>query len=82
VALSLVCPDEQKQLMGIQKLLKCTIPVNEVEGFTFSPKNVSPSGVKPVNKKQGQRTHKPASKQANPRGKRSSALTGAWFASR
>lgn len=38
IALSLVCADEQKQLSDIQRMLKHTIPVEQVTGFSSNRK--------------------------------------------
>ena len=86
LALSLVCPDEQKQLKDIQKLLKCNIPV---EGGIIIPQKTRPA-FKPGKKKMGNTNRKPyvksstksnKSTQPNRKGGKAS-LQGEWFAQR
>lgn len=81
VALSLVCPDEQKQLQGIQKLLNRKLPVEGVNDFFPGKAVASKPVVKNAKKKPG-RHKKPASpsKPAQQKRQQKASMPGAWFA--
>ncbi len=83
IALSLVCPDEHKQLRDIQKLLKRNIPVEDGPNVLAKTRQA----VRPVKKKQDNTKRKQDSKpllkatRANRKGGKSQ-LPGEWFAQR
>lgn len=79
IALSLVCPEEAKQLKGIQKLLNKSIPVEsarQLRTISASPKKKG-ADTKP---KKGSTHRKP--KPVSGRNKKSVSLPGEWFTQR
>lgn len=74
VALSLVSPEEKKQLHDIEKLLKCKIPVDRIDPIKEIKKQ-SVKSAKPAKKKQNRIKRPTASDR-----KGSASLPGSWFA--
>ncbi len=80
IALSLVCPDEQKQLQAIQKLLNRKLPVEKVKGFIPGKITSSNAPAKNVKQKQIHNKNSTPSKTDQLNRQRKVSIPGAWFA--
>lgn len=71
IAISLICPEDEKQLVRIEKLLKTKIPVEEVKSFTpveIAPSEAQNSGKQQPRKNSEKQPQKNSRKPQNPRG--------------
>ena len=80
VALSLVYPEEQKLLQGIQKLLNRKFPMETVKNFVPSKNLAATPSKKQFRRKPSSNKKTVSSKPAQSKQRRKSSIPGEWFA--
>lgn len=80
IALSLVYPEEQKLLQGVQKLLNRKFPMEIVKGFVPGKKVPAFPKTKQLRKKPSHNSKKASSKPAYSKQQRKTSIPGEWFA--